>query len=106
MRKCIETNRITVYGCLSHNHLCYSTTLQYMHICVVKSTIDPLLIRFMLKTTRKCTSFLILGTNTYNKLTIYLLLILISELLEYDIVKYVVLSIVCIIRCYVTSLLL
>ena len=106
MRKCIETNRITVYGCLSHNHLCYSTTLQCMHICVVKSTIDPLLIRFMLKTTRKCTSFLILGTNTYNKLTIYLLLILISELLEYDIVKYVVLSIVCIIRCYVTSLLL
>ena len=39
MRKCVETNRIIVYGCLSHNHrLCYSTTLQYMHICVVKST--------------------------------------------------------------------
>ena len=54
----------------------------------------------MLKTTQKCTSFLILGTNTYNKLTIYLLLILISELLEYDIVKYVVLSIVCITGAY------
>ena len=72
-----------------------------MHICV-----DPLLIRFMLKTTQKCTSFLILGTNTYNKLTIYLLLILISELLEYHIVKYVVFSIVCIIRCYIFAFLI
>ena len=39
--------------------------------------------------------------HTYNKLTIYLLLIFISELLEYYIVKYVVLSIVCFICCYI-----
>ena len=37
--------------------------------------------------TQKCTSFLIQGTDTYNKLTIYLLLIFISELLECYIVK-------------------
>ena len=41
MRKCVETNRIIVYGCLSHSHrLCYSTTILYntCTLCVVKST--------------------------------------------------------------------
>ena len=57
----------------------------------------------MLKTAKKCTSFLIQGTNSYNKLTICLLLILIFELLEYYIVKYVVLSMVCILCCYILA---
>ena len=56
--------------------------------------------------TQKCTSFLIQDTDTYNTLTIYLLLIFISELLEYYIVKYVVLSIVCIICCYIFAFLI
>ena len=56
--------------------------------------------------TQSCTSFLIQDTDTYNTLTIYLLLIFISELLEYYIVKYVVLSIVCIICCYIFAFLI
>ena len=61
-----------------------------------------MLIRFMLKTTQKST-FPIQGTDICNKLMIYLLLIPISELLEYYIVKYVVLRIIC---CYIFAFLI
>ena len=67
---------------LIHKHYIESITINDFEDCV----------------TQKCTSFLIQDTDTYNTLTIYLLLIFISELLEYYIVKYVVLSIVC---CYI-----
>ena len=47
------------FGCLSYNQLCYST----INAHVWWNPPIPLLIRSMLKTTKKRTSFLIQGTD-------------------------------------------